>query len=305
MRRLGAASSDSTRGSAWVEGRSLRNNARELPAPRSTGRSVSESSAGPGPVTARLDTADPLLVRSGVAVPGVVHSKGAAMNQRNRQPFTRPSDRAQAPSAVRMIAPENVPGALTAAGRTSEPLLHEEPIVVRPEQFGELTDVIDHLRAGRAVLLLLEGFVDGAERRRGLAFVSGAAYALEITVRRSGVRKDAILLDPSAIDDDRAGNADAAAHVIARQTSGVRAPNVATGAGTCVLCDLRTADREFQPPLEMVIKRDGSRIWSPPATVCSHCRETIRHWKFALAWCSECERWGRRSVVSPCGHLYG
>jgi predicted amidophosphoribosyltransferase len=55
----------------------------------------------------------------------------------------------------------------------------------------------------------------------------------------------------------------------------------------------------------MVVKRDGSRIWSPPALVCSHCRETIRHWKFALAWCSECERWGRRNVVSRCGHLYG
>ena len=74
---------------------------------------------------------------------------------------------------------------------------------------------------------------------------------------------------------------------------------------TCVLCDLRTADREFEPRLEMVIKHDGSRIWSPPAMVCSHCRTTIRHWQFALAWCSECERWGRRNVVSPCGQLYG
>jgi hypothetical protein len=204
-----------------------------------------------------------------------------------------------------MIAPENVPGALTAAGRTSESIVHEEPIVVRPEQFGELPDVVDHLRAGRAVELLLDGLVDGAERRRGLAFVSGAAYALEIPVTRRGTQRDAILFDPTASDGDQADNGDAAPHVVARQTSGVTAPNDATRAGTCVLCDLRTADREFQPPLEMVIKRDGSRIWSPPAMVCSHCRETIRHWKFALAWCSECERWGRRNVVSPCGHLYG
>jgi len=204
-----------------------------------------------------------------------------------------------------MIAPENVPGALTAAGQTSEPVLREEPIVVRPEQFGELPNVVDHLRAGRPVVLLLEAFVDGAERRKGLAFVSGAAYALDIPVTRSATHKDAILLDPSAIDDGRTSNGEAAAHRMARQASGGRAPDVATRAGTCVLCDLRTADREFQPPLEMVIKRDGSRIWSPPAMVCSHCRETIRHWKFALAWCSECERWGRRNVVSPCGHLYG
>jgi FtsZ-interacting cell division protein YlmF len=227
------------------------------------------------------------------------------MNQRNRQPFTGATDRVQAPSAVRVIAPENVPGALAAAGRTSEVAPHREPIVARPEQVEELTDVVDHLRARRAVLLELEGLVDGDARHRGLAFVSGAAYALEVTVTRSGDRRDVILLDPCAPDNDRVGTGDGAAPSSARRANGRSAPNGASRAGTCVLCDLRTADREFQPPLEMVITRDGSRIWSPPAMVCSHCRETIRHWKFALAWCSECERWGRRNVVSPCGHLYG
>ena len=86
-----------------------------------------------------------------------------------------------------MIAPENVPGALTAAGQTSETVLHQGPIEARPEQFEELPDVVDHLRAGRAVLLLLEGFVDGAARRQGLAFVSGAACE---HVRSGGLDED-------------------------------------------------------------------------------------------------------------------
>ncbi len=218
------------------------------------------------------------------------------MNQRSRHPITRPPERAEVPSAVRVIARDEVPDALTAAERTADATAHDEPVVARPEHFDQLTDVVDHLRAGRAVVLELDGLGDGSARRHGLAFVSGAAYALDIVVTRSGSRKDEILLGPMATDHHE---------VVEEPARAVSAPNVATKAGTCVLCDLRTADWEFEPPLEMVVKRDGSRIWSPPAMVCSHCRETIRHWKFALAWCSECERWGRRSVVSPCGRLYG
>jgi hypothetical protein len=226
------------------------------------------------------------------------------MNQRSRQPTTRPSERAQVPSAVRVLAPESVPGALTAAGRAAEATPHQDPIVVRPGQVDELTDVVDHLRAGHAVVLELDG-LDAGARRQGLAFVSGAAFALEIVVTRSPTREDAIVLDPAAGDRSRGEDGGGAANSVEGPTRAASASNVVSRASTCVLCDLRTADREFEPPLEMVIKRDGSRIWSPPAMVCSHCRETIRHWRFALAWCSECERWGRRNVVSPCGHLYG
>jgi hypothetical protein len=134
--------------------------------------------------------------------------------------------------------------------------------------------------------------------------VTGAAYALEITVTDPRRGKDSILLDPEATDPPPDAS-DVEARDLPRRTRKKTAPKPTTNADTCVLCDLRTADREFEPRLEMVVKRDGSRIWSPPAKVCSHCRATIRHWQFALAWCSECERWGRRNVVSPCGHLYG
>jgi hypothetical protein len=226
------------------------------------------------------------------------------MNQRNRQPSTSPPNRERAASAVRMIPTANVPGALATAGRTPPSTPHEEPTVLRAMQFDDLTEVVDHLRAGRAVLLVLEGIADAAERRRALSFVSGAAYALEITIAHTGTRKDAILLDPRAEDDSSRDRA-VGAHDVAPPTRKASAAEVVTPDDTCVLCDLRTADREFEPPLEMVMKRDGSRIWSPPAMVCSHCRATIRHWRFALSWCSECERWGRRNVVSPCGHLYG
>jgi hypothetical protein len=218
------------------------------------------------------------------------------MNQRSRRPITRPPERAEVPSAVRVIARDEVPDALTATERTADAPVHDGPIVAHPEHIDELTAVVDHLLAGRAVVLELDGLADGAARRQGLAFVSGAAYALEVNVTRSATDRDALLLDPTASGHHEVGE---------QPTNAVSTPNVASRAGTCVLCDLRTADGEFEPPLEMVVKRDGSRIWSPPAMVCSHCRETIRHWKFALAWCSECERWGRRSVVSPCGRLYG
>jgi hypothetical protein len=202
-----------------------------------------------------------------------------------------------------MIPTANVPGALAAAGRTSESMSREEPSLQRPKTFDDLKGVVDEMRTGRAILLMLEGLPNAAERRRAREFVNGAAYALEITVTDPGIGKDSILLDPEATDPPDDG--DVEARDVPRRTRKKTAPKAAANANTCVLCDLRTADQAFEPRLEMVVKRDGSRIWSPPAKVCSHCRATIRHWQFALAWCSECERWGRRNVVSPCGHLYG
>jgi hypothetical protein len=226
------------------------------------------------------------------------------MNQRNRQRSPARSERGPVPSAVRVLPPDGVPGARTSSAGTSRSSAHHEPVVLRPQDFQQLLDAVHRLRAGQAILLEMDGFASSAERRQGFAFVSGAAYALDITVAPSESR-DVFLLDPTAMADAGIDNSDAGADVASRPPREMTVPNVVSTAGTCVLCDLRPADREFEPPLEMVVRRDGSRIWSPPAEVCSFCRETIRHWKFALAWCSECERWGRRSVVSPCGHLYG
>jgi hypothetical protein len=231
----------------------------------------------------------------------MVRSKGAAMSERDRRSSATPLDRAQPPSAVRVISAK-APAAAPPPALGGE--VAGDSAVLRPVQFDQLTEVVDLLRAGRAVRLTMDGLPDRAEQRRAWAFVQGASCALGISPAPAGTLDDTVFLDPCD-SEGRAGHADADARG-AKPAARERSPrdDVARDA-TCVLCDLRTADREFEPRLEMVIKRDGSRIWSPPAMVCSHCRTTIRHWQFALAWCSECERWGRRNVVSPCGQLYG
>jgi hypothetical protein len=213
------------------------------------------------------------------------------MNERDRRLATRQHDLAHPPSAVRVIGASSSLATSSDAGPASNPEVAGRPSVMRPEHFDQLTDVVDQLRSGRVIRLTLDGFVDGAERRRAFSFLRGAAYALDIETETGGPHDDTIVLDPCAPETPP-------------PRTGAERQDVRREA-TCALCDLRVADREFEPPLEMVLKRDGSRIWSPPAMVCSHCRTTIRHWRFALAWCSQCERWGRRNVVSPCGELFG
>jgi Cell division protein SepF len=202
---------------------------------------------------------------------------------------------------VRVIATAKSPAAPAVPTRSATPV-EGGSTVLRPVHLEQLTEAVDVLRSGRSVSVVLDGFTDAADRQRALAFVRGAAYALG-TDAAADVQDDTIVLEPCA--PDRRPRNDAAPQETRRSARKRPARGTDPRNATCVLCDLRTADREFEPRLEMVIRRDGSRIWSPPAMVCSHCRTTIRHWQFALAWCSECERWGRRNVVSPCGQLYG
>jgi len=231
----------------------------------------------------------------------MVRSKGAGMSERDRRSSAAPPLRAQPPSAARVISAQ-APAA--AAPKLPSADVGGESAVLRPVRFDQLSEVVDLLRAGRAVRLTMDGLPDRAEQQRAWAFVQGASCALGISPAPGGTADDTVFLDPCD-SEDRTERADGDARDTTRPArKGTRRHDAARDA-TCVLCDLRTADREFEPRLEMVIKRDGSRIWSPPAMVCSHCRTTIRHWQFALAWCSECERWGRRNVVSPCGQLYG
>jgi hypothetical protein len=214
------------------------------------------------------------------------------MSERDRQLSESPPDRPLPPSAVRIIRSVRVadePGEV-APESPAEPA--GRPPVLRPDHFDQLADVVDQLRSGRAVRLTLDGLTDRAERRRAGAFLEGAVYALGVAAAKAGERNHTIVLDPCAPETPLRDRTPTARSDI-------------TEPATCALCELRVADREIVPPIEMVLQRDGSRIWSPPARVCSHCRTTIRHWRFALAWCTECERWGRRNVVSPCGALFG
>ena len=227
-------------------------------------------------------------------------------------------------SAVRVIPRELVADAIAASERSMEDSPAQRfPAVIRPTQPRDVRDVMPRLQAHRPVVLELDRIEDDAQRRRAMDFAAGLAYGLGIGMSSVAHKRHAFLLEPNdgiprpqhsyqasnpvdaleiqaeyAAREER-GDADEA-HELPGQTrtdANVRA--------VCVLCDLRQADEAFESPLDMVIRRDGSRIHSPPALVCAHCRGTISHWRFVLGWCPECERWGRRSVMSPCGIPYG
>ena len=226
-------------------------------------------------------------------------------------------------SAVRVIPRELVADAIAASERSMEESPAQRfPAVIRPTEPRDVRDVMPRLRAHRPVVLELDRIQDDAQRRRAMDFAAGLAYGLGIGMSSVAHKKHAFLLEPNdgilrpqhsyqpsnAVDaleqlaepterdQRRSGENDAVARP-PRPDDDVHAVRA--------LCDLRQADEAFESPLDMVIRRDGSRIHSPPALVCAYCRGTISHWRFVLGWCPECERWGRRSVMSPCGIPYG
>ena len=219
-------------------------------------------------------------------------------------------------SAVRVIPRELVADAIAASERSMEESPSQRfPAVVRPTRAVDVRDVVPRLRADRPVVLELDRIEDDAQRRRAMDFVAGLAYGLEAGMSGVAHKKHAFLLEPNdgsprRLHDYRPSNALVALEEVETRAQEEnrgevpQAPPIAVNS-LCVLCDLRQADEAFESPLDMVIRRDGSRIHSPPALVCAHCRGTITHWRFVLGWCPECERWGRRSVMSPCGIPYG
>jgi hypothetical protein len=206
---------------------------------------------------------------------------------------------------VRVIPKELVPAALAASGRAvEEPPPQPFPAVVRPARTQDVREVVPRLREQRAVVLELDRLEDDAQRRRAMDFAAGVAYGLKAGMTGVANRKYAFLLEPNDGQPRRPHEyrseraVEPSEEAVAPEESDHTHP-------VCVLCDLRPADGAFESPLDMVIRRDGSRMFSPPAMVCAHCRATIHHWRFALGWCPECERWGRRNVMSPCGIPYG
>jgi hypothetical protein len=203
---------------------------------------------------------------------------------------------------VRIVPPHLVPATLMATGRTRAEGDEPERAVVRPESFDAVTELVRVLKARRPVVLELDR-LDDTQRRRAFDFVTGVAYGLDTSMSGVMETKHTFILEPG--DAARRRPAHPAASRSSPDGTARNGPTPAPTPQLCVLCDLRPADSMFRSPLDMVIRRDGSRMWSPPAAVCSHCRATTRHWRFTLAWCAECERWGRRSVASPCGIVYG
>lgn len=56
--------------------------------------------------------------------------------------------------------------------------------IFRPKTMQQLLPAVDHLRAGKTVLLNLEG-VESALYRRMIDFISGAAYAMKVSIKKA------------------------------------------------------------------------------------------------------------------------
>ncbi len=69
--------------------------------------------------------------------------------------------------------------------------------VVSPKSFEQLLAAVDYLAMGSTVLLNLEG-VEKALYRRMIDFISGAAYALEASIKKA--TQDSFFLAPKDVD---------------------------------------------------------------------------------------------------------
>jgi Cell division protein SepF len=200
-------------------------------------------------------------------------------------------------ASVRVLPPHLVEEAIEAvqARPGSAP-----PKLLRPERLDDVTDVVRVVRAGEPVVLQVDR-LDEAEQLRAIDVATGIAAALDATIS-SLESTPAVSIAPRQRMLRRSRSEPDGEPVPAR----VGAPDdPPPGAELCALCEIRSATRDFDPPLELVVNRDGSRGWAPRVAICDRCQRTVRNWRFAVAWCSQCERWGRRGVRSPCSATYG
>ena len=56
--------------------------------------------------------------------------------------------------------------------------------IFRPKTMAQLLPAVDHLRAGKTVILSIEG-VDKALYRRMIDFISGASYAMKFAIKKA------------------------------------------------------------------------------------------------------------------------
>ena len=69
--------------------------------------------------------------------------------------------------------------------------------IFRPKTMQQLLPVVDHLRAGKTVLLNLEG-VESALYRRMIDFISGSAYAMKFAIKKA--TDNSYCIAPSGVD---------------------------------------------------------------------------------------------------------
>jgi hypothetical protein len=185
---------------------------------------------------------------------------------------------------------------------TGSPARQQLPKVFRPERLTDVVDVVPLVRTGEPVVLHTDR-LDARDRLRAVDVANGIAAALDATVvslhETPGVSLVPTCHQGVSFTDDLEARA---ALDTRPDATGTQKKSRAT---LCVFCELRTATVERDPPLNVLVMRDGSRARPPRIRLCRQCHDKIRNWRYAIAWCSTCEQWGRRSVNSPCGHPYG
>lgn len=69
--------------------------------------------------------------------------------------------------------------------------------IFRPKTMAQLLPAVDHLRAGKTVILNLEG-VDKTLYRRMIDFISGAAYSLRVAIKKA--TDNSYCIAPNGVD---------------------------------------------------------------------------------------------------------
>ena len=69
--------------------------------------------------------------------------------------------------------------------------------IFKPKTMTQLLSAVDHLRAGKTVFLNLEG-VESSLYRRMIDFISGSAYALRVTIKKT--TENSYCIAPSDVD---------------------------------------------------------------------------------------------------------
>lgn len=74
-------------------------------------------------------------------------------------------------------------------------------VIVEPKKYEEVTQIADHLKQRRAVIVNLEGLLEDAETRKSIFnFMHGAVYVLEGSMQK--VSKAIFILAPNNVDID-------------------------------------------------------------------------------------------------------
>jgi hypothetical protein len=192
---------------------------------------------------------------------------------------------------VRVLPTQVAHEAMKASG--ARPRGERPPKLFRPERLTSLDEIVPLLRAAQPVVLHVDR-LDARDQLRALDVATGIATALDATVS-SLETTPGVSIVPRCLQTPVAEPAD-------RESA---KPDAKHAGGLCVFCELRNATVDREPPLDVVVMRDGSRARPPRIGLCRRCSGAVRNWRFTIAWCSTCEQWGRRGVRSSCGLPYG